>query len=89
MDTRHLNELHRHTARDPAAPWSAIHGIPPEVMAFYLARGRQLRAAAIRDAFSRLARGIGRAIRRVSRTVPSGALGPGAVDTDRAYGRPC
>ena len=89
MNTTHLDHLHHATALDPAAPWSGIHGIPPEVIAAYKARGRQLRARAIRDAFVGLARIVARSARRLSRNVPSGALGPAAVDMDCAYGRPC
>ena len=89
MNTTHLDDLHRSTALDPAAPWSGVHGIPPATIAAYKARGRQLRAKAVRNAFVGLAGIVARGARRLSRSVPSGALGPSGVDMDCAYGRPC
>lgn len=89
MEFSRLNELNRVRDLGMLAYWNGDGPIPAEVLRTGIARGRHLRALAMRDALRGLARAASRLGRRLVPRLPAGVHGPDAVDYDCAHGRPC
>ncbi len=89
MEFNRINDLNRVRALGNLGYWNGNGPIPAEVLRAGIARGRQLRALAMRDALRGLARTASRLGRRLVPRLPAGVHGPDAVDYDCAHGRPC
>ncbi len=89
MEFDRVNDLNRVRDLGSLAYWSGDGPIPVEVLRVATARGRLLRALALRRGIQGLAQAAARLVRRLVPRLPAGAQGPDAIDYDCAHGRPC